>query len=102
MSNKAARLARLNDAYHAVRDYLLTLPRWEWTTQSKIKEATGVSGVTMRQVCQMYPSSFIGGLYGYKLALYATSAEIQHAVASLLSRAEKITRRASALSGRLA
>lgn len=57
-----------------------------------------LSGVVIRQICQAYPSEFLGNTQlGYRLAEYAESDEICHAIASLRSRARKIARRADAL-----
>ena len=57
-----------------------------------------LSGVVIRQVCQAYPSEFLGNTQlGYRLAMFADADEVSHAIASLRSRARKIARRADAL-----
>lgn len=57
-----------------------------------------LSGVVIRQICQAYPSEFLGNTQlGYRLAEYAEPEEVSWAIASLRSRARKITRRADAL-----
>ena len=104
----------LADAHSAVREYMRTRssqPKvgivtfgrtMPWVTQSEIELHTGVKGVTMRQVCQAYPATFVSSTEGYKLAMYSTRREIQHCVAVLMQRSERMLHRAQALSGRLA
>jgi len=88
-------------AHIAIREYLYLRPPSKWTTQREITNATGLSGTLMRSVCQEYPSTFISSTEGYKLAVLASSAEIRHCLQTLLSRAAKITHRASVLAGQL-
>lgn len=88
-------------AHITIREYLYRRPPSKWTTQREITKATGLSGPLMRRVCQAYPSTFISSTEGYKLVYRASSAEIRHCLRTLLSRAAKITHRASVLAGQL-
>ena len=86
---------------NVLRSYLSTCEFDKWLKSSAIYEWTGLTAITIRQVCQAYPAMFIAGVHGYKLTSYATPAEIQTCVAALLSRSDKMVQRASALSRRL-
>jgi len=86
--------------YATLRDYLMMQSRYR--TQSQITAATGLSGVRTRAVCNAYPCLAIGTTDGYKLAMYASKAEIQYAVSTLMNRSIKMLNRAQALSGLLA
>ena len=92
----------LSRSMNVLRSYLMTVASNRWTTQPALTEWTGLSGVTVRQVCQAYPAMFVSSKEGYKLATYATTYEIQRCVSTLISRSEKMIHRAAALSGRLA
>lgn len=100
MENTARALTPSNASI--LRSYLMTTPASEWSTQREITAWTGLSGVETRKVAHENPAMLVSGTQGYKLAAYATPDEIVHCVQTLLSRAEKITARAAALSGRLA
>ena len=97
-----ARKIDLGWAMTILRSYLLTVTPAQWETQRTITGQTGLSGVTVRQVCQAYPAMFVSSTSGYKLAAFASRYEVQHCVATLISRSEKMISRAAALSGRLA
>ena len=97
-----AEVERLRMNMLALRNYLMTTPMHEWTTQSTITAWTGLTGVEVRQVMQEFPAGFVSSTSGYKLAKYASRRDIQHCVTTLLSRSEKMIARAAALSGRLA
>lgn len=84
----------------SVREFLAT--RKHWTTSGTISTVTGFNGVAIRQACQAYPRTFVSSTLGYKLAVYATRGEIQHCVATLISRSTKMLSRASDLSTHLA
>ena len=88
---------KLFESYLRLRTYLLT--QFNWTTQKEITEKTGLSGVMVRRICQVYPAGFVSSTSGYKLVKYANPAEVQECVASLISRSTKMARRAAALSG---
>ena len=83
-----------------VRIFLAT--RTTWTTSATITRETGHRGTAIRAACQAYPRTFVSSTFGYKLALYATRGELQHNVASLISRSTKMLVRASELSTHLA
>lgn len=87
-------------AASSVREYLAT--QQGWTTSGIITSVTGFNGVAIRLACQAYPRTFVSSTEGYKLAAYATRAEIQHNVASLIQRSTKMLARASQLSSHLA
>lgn len=97
--NTAQKL-ELYDTYAILRDYLLLQTRW--VTQGEITTSTGLTGVATRQICNAYPCLAIGSTEGYRLARYATKADIQHAVSTLMNRSIKMLNRAQALSGLLA
>jgi len=82
--------------YLTLRDYLLRQTRW--TKQSDITAATGLNGVTTRQICNAYPCLALGSTKGYRAARNATPADIQHAVSTLTSRSIKMLERANRLS----
>ena len=86
-------------AHRAVREYLDS--GFGWVTASTIELNVGVRSSTLRELCQLYPSIYVSSTEGYKLYTRATRRDIQHCVTTLLSRAEKMTSRAAALSGRL-
>lgn len=86
--------------YGILRDYLLQQTRY--VTQSEITHVTGLSGVKTRQICNAYPCLAIGTTEGYRLARYASKAEVQHAASTLMNRSIKMLQRAQALSGLLA
>ena len=98
MSNTAQKID-LYPAYSRLRDYLLQQTRF--VTQAQITEHTGLSGVQTRQICNAYPCLAIGNTEGYRLVRYASEAEVQHAVSTLMNRSIKMLERAQALSGTL-
>lgn len=81
-----------------IRSYLMTTPAHEWTTARELSNWTGVSTREIRQVAQDYPTLLVTGQRGYKLAAYASDADLQEAVHHLLSRSNKLLQRAAALS----
>lgn len=83
---------------NAVETYLIGK---HWRTAQNIAAATGITPLRMRQLCQLFPTTFISSTEGYKHVASATKDEILHCVQSLIARAEKITHRASALAGTL-
>jgi hypothetical protein len=94
------------DAHKALSEYLGR--SFGWVTSGTIRENIGYDAAnigydaaTVRKVCQMYPSVYVSSTEGYKHHTRASRREIQHCVTTLLSRAEKITSRAAALSSRL-
>ena len=68
-----------------------------WRTAGDIKSATGVTALEMRQLCQMFPQTFLGSSRGYKPVGLATLTEVNDNIRTLLSRAEKIMHRARSL-----
>lgn len=72
-----------------------------WVTQTEITNYTGLSGVQVRRVCQVYQDQFISSTEGYKLTVNASRREIQHCVATLISRANKMLNRARNLDYKL-
>ena len=82
----------------AIREYLLTTPKDEWTTARELASWTCLSTRAIRQVAQDYPTLLVTGQKGYKLAAYASKADLQEAVHHLLSRSNKLLSRAAALS----
>lgn len=72
-----------------------------WTTQSEITQRIGLSGPTVRRVCQAYPELFVSSTEGYKHIDYASDHEIQHCVSTLIGRANRMLDRARALDYRL-
>lgn len=84
-----------------LRSYLMTVDNFRWVTQSTIFANTGLTGVIVRQVCNAYPTLAVSSTSGYKLAHYATRAQIQRTVASLTNRSIKMLERAKRLSGLL-
>ena len=86
--------------YGILRDYLMLQTRY--VTQGEITHNTGLTGVMTRRICNAYPCLAIGTTEGYRLARYASKAEIQHAAATLMNRSIKMLTRAQALSGLLA
>ena len=89
-------------AFTILRSYLMTIDNQRWVTQGTITEMTGLSGVVTRQVCNAYPCLAVSSTSGYKLARYATTAQIQRSVASLTNRSIKMLERAKRLSQLLA
>lgn len=85
-----------------LRSYLMTIDNQRWVTQGTITGDTGLSGVITRQVCNAYPCLAVSSTSGYKLARYATTAQIQGTVASLTNRSIKMLERAKRLSQLLA
>lgn len=81
-----------------VRSYLMTCPANEWTTARELTAWTGLTTRAIRQVAQDYPTLLVTGQRGYKLAAYASQADLQEAVHHLLSRSNKLLQRAAALS----
>ena len=54
-------------------------------------------GRTIRAVCKRWPEHFISGRKGYKLAQYATDAEIEYSINDLNSRSMHMLRRSRTL-----
>ncbi len=96
---ETTRKLKLYNAYRILRTYLLT--QVNWTTQKEITRDTKLSGVMVRRICQEYPAGFVSSSWGYKTADDANKLEIQECVADLISRSNKMSRRAAALSGAL-
>ena len=99
---QTAKKIDLSVEMEVLHSYLRTKAFARWSTSSNIRERTGLSAIIVRRVCQRYPALFVSSTDGYKLAAYATRAEIQHCVATLISRSDKMIRRAAVLSSRLA
>ena len=84
---------------NAVHDFLHGAPYWK--TSKEIHAAINITPTRMRELCQLYPTWFVSSGEGYKATTTASRDEIRACVQDLLSRAEKITHRASALAGQL-
>jgi len=89
----------LYSEYAILRDYLMQ--QTHFVTQASITADTGLSGVLTRQICNAYPCLAIGTTEGYRLAKYASKAQIQYAVSTLMNRSMKMLARAQKLSGLL-
>lgn len=89
-------------AARILRSYLMTVDNQLWVTQGTIAAETGLTGVTVRQVCNAFPLLVVSSTLGYKLSNYATPRQIQASVASLTNRSIKMLVRARALSTLLA
>lgn len=72
-----------------------------WKNSAEIRAVTTLSPKRVRELCQIYPATFVSSVEGYKLVSNATHSEILHCVQSLLGRSDKIMARASALASRL-
>ena len=68
-----------------------------WVTASRITEETGYSAVDIRKTCQQYTQLAISSGSGYKLMTEATSEELDNSLRILMSRANKINKRARSL-----
>ena len=68
-----------------------------WRPSGSIQSATGVTPLEMRELCQLFPQTFLGSSRGYKPVRSATLEEINDCVRTLLSRSEKIMHRARSL-----
>lgn len=75
--------------------HLETNPSWQYS--SDIFRETGIKPREVRELCQNFPQTFIGSNNGYKLVRNASSEEVEHAIQTLLSRAEKVMHRARSL-----
>jgi len=86
----------VNDDLEILRDFLRDC-RFP-TTQRKITEETGVTGVRVRAVCQHYPAQFVSSTEGYLFIENASKIEVQECVTNLIHRSTKMLERAAALS----
>ena len=99
MSNTARKqdeLELLRQDYYFLREYLMQ--QKGWVTQNTITHYTGMKGTRVREICNAFPRLAIGSTEGYILAQYASKAQIQHAVSTLIGRSNKMLTRAQALS----
>ena len=72
----------------------------QWHKGPTIREACGVNERQIRHMAEV-TAKLISGNEGYKRVDLATQEEIDHHVASLRSRADKIARRADAIEHRV-
>ena len=69
----------------------------EFITASEISRHTGLTTRRIRLVTQAYPHLLVTGQRGYKLGIYATDREVAECVHHLMSRAQQLMGRATAL-----
>jgi hypothetical protein len=85
-----------NDINKVKDDILATLSSGGWVKGPNLARKCGVTERTIRHTAES-TGLLIGGNNGYKRVDMATQEEINHAVASLRSRADKLTARADAI-----
>jgi hypothetical protein len=69
----------------------------KWRTAASITRLTGYTAVEIRKTCQQYTQLCISSGEGYKLLSLATNCEIDNSLRILMSRANKINKRARSL-----
>ncbi len=68
-----------------------------WRTAASIQLNTGYTPLDVRKTCQQYTQLCISSGEGYKLVKFATSRELSNSLRILMSRANKINKRARSL-----
>ena len=73
---------------------------WDFVSKDEYtpRQARSLNGRAIRAVCAAQPQHFLSSQRGYKLAKYATEAELAEAEADLRSRAKCLLERADAIS----